>query len=409
MKRNITHAVCEFECKFLPCSSERGRWRIAPVGARTPSRPSPVVTDRGRSCSTDLSDLHTDFTRTFFRSFITIFIFVTLSWVVASYTQAQTLASLYELERGIRPVGMGGAFAGLADDESAIYYNPAGLSFLGRTGVQSLVEQRFGSATYGSFSIAGRYLGLGAVFVTLPNISQRDSSGQEKSNFSYSSYGFTLAMGSTITDLPFFTDLQFLENLGVGASFKLYGVKTLDPGNGLTFALDTSLLYRVPLEEIEFLDEVRIGLTLENLGPSIQYTSGYSETWSTGSRLGVGAKLLQRTLDLVFDVELDGTLHVGGEYRLAGPSLSELLIGEIDFRLGLLSGANLFAFNLGLGVRLTNGLIVDYALSLHRELPASHRLGASYRFEMTTLLCTVWRSQCDGVAEEMQTPSYKSK
>jgi hypothetical protein len=402
MKKNFTDAIAMngFESTLLSCSSERGRWLIAPEGDYPSFCLYSVVTDRRRDITT--------LTGKFFRSFIGILILTTLSWVIGSQTQAQTLASLYELERGIRPVGMGGAFAGLADDESAIYYNPAGLSFLGRTGVQSLVEQRFGNATYGSFSIAGRYLGLGALFVTLPNIAQRDSTGQEKSTFNYSSYGFTLAVGSSLTELPFFSDYKALENLGVGASFKIYGVKTFDPGDGLTFALDASLLYCVILEEIDFVDEVRIGLTLENLGPPIQYTSGYSEQWSVGSRLGVGAKLLQRTLDLAFDVELDGTLHLGSEYRLSGPSLSELSISELGFRLGLLSGENLFAFNLGLGVRLTNGLIVDYALSLHRELPASHRLGASYRFEMRTLLCTFWRGQCEG-ATEVQTPSYKSK
>jgi hypothetical protein len=315
--------------------------------------------------------------------------------------QAQALLSQYELERGIRPVGMGGAFAGLADDESALYYNPAGLSFLGHTGVQSLVEQRFGSATFGSFSIAGQYLGLGAVFVTLPDISQRDRNGQEIGKLSYSSYGFTLAAGSAITNLPFFSDLTFLENLGIGASFKIYGVKTLDEGNGLTFALDASLLYRMPLEETDALDELRVGLTLENWGPSIEYNSGYSEAWNTGSRIGVATKLLHRAMDLAFDVELDGTLHLGGEYRLIGPALNELSVSQLGFRLGLVSGAKLFAFNLGLGVRLTNGLNIDYALSLHRELPASHRLGASYRFsKMATLLCTVWRSQCDRVDEE---------
>ncbi|HQJ96722.1 MAG TPA: hypothetical protein PLN17_06340, partial [Candidatus Cloacimonas sp.] len=31
---------------------------------------------------------------------------------------------------GVRPLGMGGAFSSLADDGSAIYWNPAGLCFI---------------------------------------------------------------------------------------------------------------------------------------------------------------------------------------------------------------------------------------------------------------------------------------
>ena len=30
--------------------------------------------------------------------------------------------------RGARPMGMGGAFTGVSDDENALFYNPAGLN-----------------------------------------------------------------------------------------------------------------------------------------------------------------------------------------------------------------------------------------------------------------------------------------
>lgn len=36
------------------------------------------------------------------------------------------------LHRGVRPLGMGGAFTALADDENALFYNPAGLSAIQR-------------------------------------------------------------------------------------------------------------------------------------------------------------------------------------------------------------------------------------------------------------------------------------
>ena len=335
----------------------------------------------------------------------------TLSWLVDSFVQAQALLSLYELERGVRPVGMGGAFAGLADDESALYYNPAGLSFLGRTGVESLVEERFGSATYGSFMIAGRYLGLGAVFITLPNISQRDGNGQETGKFNYTSYGLTLAAGSSFSELPVFSGVDVLKNLGVGLSLKFYGVRTLDAGNGATFALDTSFLYWMPLERAGWLNELRFGLVFENLGPGITYKSGYHESWAAGSRIGVGAKLLDRAMDVALDVELDGTIHLGGEYRLSEIAFSDFAISQLSLRLGLMAGPGIFAFNAGLGVRVINGLNIDYALSITGELPASHRLGASYRFDMASLLCPISRSvnTCYIVDESTQTRSYRAE
>jgi hypothetical protein len=43
------------------------------------------------------------------------------------------------LYRGIRPLGMGGAFTAVADDENALFYNPAGLSTIYETGGTSVV------------------------------------------------------------------------------------------------------------------------------------------------------------------------------------------------------------------------------------------------------------------------------
>src|SRR3990167_9522892 len=42
-----------------------------------------------------------------------------------SVSFAEELPSLY---RGIRPLGMGGAFLTVSDDENALFYNPAGLN-----------------------------------------------------------------------------------------------------------------------------------------------------------------------------------------------------------------------------------------------------------------------------------------
>ncbi len=52
--------------------------------------------------------------------------FVTfLALLLAAPTMAAELPSLFE---GVRPLGMGGAFTAVADDENALFYNPAGLN-----------------------------------------------------------------------------------------------------------------------------------------------------------------------------------------------------------------------------------------------------------------------------------------
>jgi len=56
---------------------------------------------------------------------------VTLS--IASIGKPAEAAGLYLSERGVRPLGRGGAFVAGADDLSAIVYNPAGLADVGKT------------------------------------------------------------------------------------------------------------------------------------------------------------------------------------------------------------------------------------------------------------------------------------
>ena len=54
-------------------------------------------------------------------------------------------ASIFELGVSARTLGMGGAFIALADDEAAVFYNPAGLPSLTTTRFSSLFTRPFGA------------------------------------------------------------------------------------------------------------------------------------------------------------------------------------------------------------------------------------------------------------------------
>lgn len=54
-----------------------------------------------------------------------------LAAVALAYGGDAAAGGLYYAERGVRPLGRGGAFVAGADDPGAIYYNPAGLAFAG--------------------------------------------------------------------------------------------------------------------------------------------------------------------------------------------------------------------------------------------------------------------------------------
>ena len=64
---------------------------------------------------------------------------------VAVQTSAASAAGLYFSDRGVRPVGRGGAFVAGADDLGSIWYNPAGLAFTGNAVLADASWLRFRS------------------------------------------------------------------------------------------------------------------------------------------------------------------------------------------------------------------------------------------------------------------------
>lgn len=60
---------------------------------------------------------------------IAIFLFAAAGWAAEVHDEAGTTgAAFLKIEGGSRPVAMGGAFAGLANDVNTIFWNPAGLT-----------------------------------------------------------------------------------------------------------------------------------------------------------------------------------------------------------------------------------------------------------------------------------------
>ncbi|MGQ9601278.1 MAG: hypothetical protein ACUVUT_01145 [Candidatus Bipolaricaulia bacterium] len=304
------------------------------------------------------------------------------------------MVTLFELESGARAVGLGGAFAGLADDENALFYNPAGLAYLDHLSrFSSLYESHFGLTDFGQLAVSHKGLGLGLLLFNSRPIIQRDEQGKELGQFSYSAVGLAMAYASTLGRLPIPLRLglgpdlpAFLDRLALGARLKLYRVKSLEEGSGATLALDPSVMFdfgRLEAGGDLELDWLRLGLVLENLlGAPMEFGSGHREQWPLGFRLGGSLALSRRgdrraSLVAAADLESDGTFHLGAEYRLAlaGPALAGLEGWSLALRGGLMLGRRT-SFALGLGLAL-KGFQVDYAFSAHPQLPLSHLLGFS--------------------------------
>jgi len=263
------------------------------------------------------------------------------------------VAALLQIGVGARPLGMGGAFVGLADDENAAFYNPAALAFLERAGFTSLYSRQFQVLDYGAIGLAGRFIGI--------NLLQLHSGGIEGANefgnpdgtyFSYTSRAGIVSLGLGMGKVALGLRLKFYQELSDGVS-------------GLGWALDPAVMI--------IRDRLRLGMLLENwFGGGIKFDNGHIEGWNLSLRIGGSLSLdLAAGARANLLLDLSSILDHGPHGHLG----IELWVQELGIRVGLDRGS----ITLGSSVWL-EGLRVDWAYASHPRLPDTNRLSLTVRF-----------------------------
>ena len=319
------------------------------------------------------------------RSWVNRLLAVTLAAIIFASlapVQAQTLVTLLDAGAGVRPLGLGGAFVALADDENALFYNPAGLGFLERMRFGSFYEPRFG-ASFGDLALAGKHFGLGLLFFNLGGLERRDANDKATGTFTYGSTGLIGAGGARLADLPLPAQLKpkLPENLALGLGLKLYQVSALEGGSGSGLALDLGLLWAQGLTIASLPVGLRLGAKVENLGLPVEYGTGYTEAWGIGLRLGTAATV--RDLTVALDLETRGAIHLGAEYRFTRIGLERFGLGTLSLRAGGFIQGGL-VLTLGFGLQFQN-FYLDYAFITYPQAADTHRLAFAAEFKLPKL------------------------
>jgi len=256
---------------------------------------------------------------------------------------------------GARSLGMGKAFVSVADDASATYWNPAGLTQIDRKEITALHAILWADTIYDFISYAHPITGIGTVGGSITRLYSGEFDGRDENNlpthkFTDSQTAFGVSYGKQVVDV-----------LALGASIK-YVTHNLDDHKNGNFTTDVGAMYRSPL-----LEHLQAGLNLRNL-IGLRMGERTEDKLPLTLRFGFNYKLLRDRLALVIDLEKSGaplSYHFGAEYWA---------FGYLAVRLGL----DPEEFTLGFGIRYRDyGL--DYAFATH-DLGGSHRLSASWRF-----------------------------
>ena len=293
------------------------------------------------------------------RVFLTIFVILCMLVSVAGADILET----EEIPTSVRAVGMGETFVGIADDSTAIRFNPAGLAQMKHSELSGM----FAPGLYGS-GLYSSYVSLATPFQRINTlaIDWLYTGFKEEEEFTYGGVP-ELGYGEHLIYLAFAR--RFRENLFVGLSLKYYNVNiSLDGENWATgqgIGADIGGLYRI-------FPQLSIGLTVKNVLPlKINYESGNPNTMLKPSvTFGIGYSPIKK---LTVGLDINDTLHFGAEYWI---------LNLFAVRAGAMKGLTYeskdnFVINAGGGIRYKFAQI-DYAYTHNPDLFDTHRFSATF-------------------------------
>jgi hypothetical protein len=308
--------------------------------------------------------------------------------LLAAPVFAQGTGRSLDIQPGARENGMGGAGVALADDATGMtWWNPAGLGFTKRPGVQmtnaKLVPGLADDVSYNHLAYVQPMEGWGGLalsiaFLSYGTSSQTDDAGTVLGQFS--SYEFSSGLSYGVELLP---------DLAIGGNVKYIRIQ-LAPGGlqgvGSTLGFDLGCLYRIQPARL------RLGATIQNLGPSVVFINeDQASPLSRNVKAGFAWEAfrgsgLTSTLAGDFNQSLVTndfrTYHGGVEVKYAteegaGPS-GIGLTGRVGYYYDPLGEIKDITYGMGLS---WGSLVLDYgSVPQATTLPHVEKISLGYRF-----------------------------
>jgi hypothetical protein len=269
-------------------------------------------------------------------------------------------AQFLKLGLGGRAVAMGGAFASLADDATAIYWNPAGLANLSTAELGFTHLAWFQDISYEFFVHAQPIRKWGVVgwslaYLHMGELEGRDENGNPTSEFSASGMAVNLAFGRRISN-----------HLLFGCGIKSIEEK-IEEQSSYSLALDFGLLYETPVEGLY------LGGVIQNWGKAMKFVQesyGLPTVFKLASSYqhNLAGNPVNLTMDVYFPSDNQTGLHWGTEYIYRNA-----IAGRIGYKTNSDLGES-STLSFGLGITVTRGLTyrIDYAFVPQGFLGDSH-------------------------------------
>jgi|GEM_PF-632151 len=267
---------------------------------------------------------------------------------------------------GARALGMGGAFVGVANDLTAGYWNPAGLTWTRGWSIGGMfsagmeVDRKYNHVGFARNADWGAY-GINWLNAGMTDIEGYNMGNDPTGSFDYTDNAFMFSFGKQFDIASLGITGKYLRASNGGA---LAGQDDAITGYGIDLGMGLILT-----------DYMRFGFTVQDIAGRLGSVDDANDI-PTNLRTGIAIWPL-RGMTAAFDVEKaqeddEYLFHVGAEYRV--PLTREL---SSAIRLGINDGD----FAAGFGMRF-NMIEADYAYVNDRQdfLNENHRFSLALRF-----------------------------
>lgn len=269
---------------------------------------------------------------------------------------------------GARPLGMGEAFVSISDDMNSLFYNPAGLGFLKRTGITTIYDQQ-----YIGLGVNLNYAYLAAV-QPLENYGTFGLSVSQSYSELYQEYMIGLSYGTKILQDP---------RLFAGANIKWLMKKyveneytRIDPlyiNNGTSkigISIDTGFL-------LYLSRKFSIGVMLENINRPDMMLGNTQEKLGLNLKIGCAYRFSDFIAALEFNKK---TSKINGIY-------DDNILGGMEYKLSdymdLRIGGNLYNLSTGFAYKTENlqfDYVFRYPIGGIAYTYGSHGIQLTYKF-----------------------------
>lgn len=304
------------------------------------------------------------------KNILGIIIIVLLGTGHPVFPAANTGANFLKIGVGARAIGMGSAYTAVADDATAIYWNPAGLSRLSKRELSFMHSEWLLGTKYDFMGYAHPapwgVVGLGITRLSVGGLEGRNSAREVTGGFSTADTAYIIGFGRPLSPQSSF-----------GVNFK-YLTSQLGSDSASTFALDLGVTHKLDGRPVS------LGVSVQNIGPGMKFIS---QRDPLPLSLAVGGMYQMSGVGVALDLKYEPYDHklsvgVGTEYTVFSIlSLRTGYASNVAQAVGNQKSERSFLSGLGGGFGLKMGnYTADYVFTPFGNLGNVQRISLGARF-----------------------------